>query len=33
MGLIPEGRLRVKELLTHTVKPESIREAYEGAAK
>lgn len=30
LGLISEERLRVKELLTHTVKPEGIREAYEG---
>ncbi len=30
LRLISEGRLRVNELLTHTVKPEGIREAYEG---
>lgn len=30
MGLMPEGRVRVKELLTHTVKPEGIKEAYGG---
>ena len=30
LELISEGRLKVKELITHVVKPESIKEAYEG---
>ena len=30
MRLISEGKLKVKELITHIIKPESIKEAYEG---
>jgi len=30
LQLISEGRLKVKELLTHMVKPENIKDAYEG---
>jgi len=30
MRLISEGKLKVRELITHVVKPESIKEAYEG---
>jgi len=30
LDLISEGRLRVKELMTHVIRPEGIKEAYEG---
>jgi len=33
MRLISEGKLKVQELITHIVKPESIKEAYEGLLK